>query len=93
MAQAAFKKDPDVLCIKFNGWRFQGFEDAKAALIETIITELRDRRGEVGKVIETATDLLKRLDYLKLAKMGLKVGTTLLSQHTQPVLLDLPRLK
>jgi hypothetical protein len=27
-----------VLCLKFNGWRFQGFEEAKSALIEGIVT-------------------------------------------------------
>nr|WP_312000975.1 TatD family hydrolase [Bradyrhizobium altum] len=41
--------------LKFNGWRFQGFEDAKIALIEGIVTGLIKKRpaetryvGEVG---------------------------------------------
>ena len=42
MAEKQFASEEGVLCLKFNGWQFQGFEDAKAALIETIITELRD---------------------------------------------------
>jgi len=68
MAEARFKKDPKVLCIKFNGWQFQGFEDAKAALIESIITELRDaKKGNAGLQTKAAA-LLKRVDYLKIAK-------------------------
>lgn len=59
-----------VLCIKFNGWRFQGFEDAKIALVEGIVTELIDSRPGVTKVKDAAIDLLKRVDYLKLAKRG-----------------------
>ena len=27
-----WRRTTDVLCLKFNGWRFQGFEDAKIAL-------------------------------------------------------------
>jgi predicted KAP-like P-loop ATPase len=30
----------DYLCIRFNGWEFQGFEDAKIALIEGVVTQL-----------------------------------------------------
>ncbi len=62
--------DEKVLCLRFNGWQLQGFEDAKAALIESIITELRDARSGVEKIREKAADLLKRVDYLKLAKKG-----------------------
>src|SRR3546814_7199987 len=35
MVEEAFSGDR-VLCVRFNGWLFQGFEDAKAVLIETI---------------------------------------------------------
>lgn len=38
MIEAGFADQADVLCLKFNGWRFQGFEDAKIALIEGIVT-------------------------------------------------------
>ena len=62
--------DEKVLCLRFNGWQIQGFEDAKAALIESIITELRDARSGIDKIYEKASDLLKRVDYLKLAKKG-----------------------
>ena len=44
MTERAFSSDADVLCLRFNGWQFQGFEDAKAALLEKIVIELRDAR-------------------------------------------------
>jgi predicted KAP-like P-loop ATPase len=40
MIESGFDGQEDVLCLKFNGWRFQGFEDAKIALIEGIVTGL-----------------------------------------------------
>ncbi len=33
MIEAELGSKDDILCLKFNGWRFQGFEDAKIALI------------------------------------------------------------
>ena len=68
MAEARFRANPKILCIKFNGWQFQGFEDAKAALIESIITELRDAKKENAGLQTKAAALLKRVNYLKIAK-------------------------
>jgi hypothetical protein len=84
MTEKAFSGDKDVLCLRFNGWQFQGFDDAKAALIETIITKLRDERGAFGKVRDKAKELLKRVDYLKLAKIGTQVGFTILTGIPHP---------
>jgi len=39
----------NVFCLRFKRWQFQGFEDAKCVLIETVITELRDARPAVQK--------------------------------------------
>jgi predicted KAP-like P-loop ATPase len=40
MIENGLESDERVLCLKFNGWRFQGFEDAKIALAESIVTGL-----------------------------------------------------
>lgn len=40
MIDAGMAGHERALCLKFNGWRFQGFEDAKIALIEGIVTGL-----------------------------------------------------
>src|SRR3984893_4831468 len=84
MIEKAFSGNQDILCLRFNGWQFQGFDDAKAALIETIITKLRDERSTVGKVCDKAKELLKRVDYLKLAKLGAQVGFTVLTGMPHP---------
>ena len=65
----------EVLCLEFNGWLFEGYEDAKAALLGTIVDELLANRGTSVKVKEKVGELLKRLDFLKtlgyVAKGGL----------------------
>lgn len=58
----------ELLCLKFNGWRFQGFEDAKIALIEGIVTGLLENRPLLNKAGASVKDLFKRIDWLKVAK-------------------------
>ena len=70
MAQMGLSKDSNVACLWFNGWAFQGFDDAKTVLIEATITELCRQRGNIGKVKELGKRLLKRVDWLKVAKKG-----------------------
>jgi predicted KAP-like P-loop ATPase len=84
MTERAFSTDSDVLCLRFNGWQFQGFEDAKAALLEKIVIELRDARPGVEKVKEKAKDLLKRIDYLKLGKKSLPWAFTAITGIPHP---------
>lgn len=68
MIEAGLTGSDDVLCLKFNGWRFQGFEDAKIALIEGIVTGLIEKRPMLSRATEAVQSLFKRIDWLKVAK-------------------------
>ena len=68
MTESAFKGKDRVLCLWFNGWTFEGFEDAKTVVIETIVDELRRSRPTSTKVAEAARKVLRRVDWLKLAR-------------------------
>jgi predicted KAP-like P-loop ATPase len=68
MIEAGMAGTADVLCLKFNSWRFQGFEDAKIALIEGIVTGLLENRPLLNKAGAAVKDLFKRIDWLKVAK-------------------------
>lgn len=68
MLEGAFENDDRVLCLWFNGWTFEGFEDAKTVVIETIVDELRRARPTSTKVADAAKKVLKRVDWLKLAR-------------------------
>ena len=59
-----------VLCLKFNGWRFQGFEDAKIALIEGIVTGLLEKRPLLTRATASVKEIFHRIDLLKLVKRG-----------------------
>lgn len=67
MTSAAFEGDKRVVTLWFNGWVFEGFEDAKAVVIETLVSELRRARPTSTKVAEAAKKVLKRVDWFKVA--------------------------
>lgn len=54
MLEGAFAEDGRVLCLWFNGWTFEGFEDAKTVVIETIVDELRRARPASTKVADAS---------------------------------------
>jgi hypothetical protein len=68
MTSAAFEGQDRILCLWFNGWAFEGFDDAKTVVIETIVEELRRARPASAKVAEAARKVLKRVDWFKIAK-------------------------
>ncbi|AWI88445.1 MULTISPECIES: Qat anti-phage system ATPase QatA [Methylobacteriaceae] len=72
MVADGLSKDGKVLCLKFNGWQFQGFEDAKIALIEGVLLGLIENRSLWSKATDEVKEALKSVDKLKLAK---KAGT------------------
>lgn len=67
MLEKAFSSDDQTLCIRFNGWLFQGFEDTKSVLLETILEDLKARNASEG-VAEKAKQLLKRVNWMKVAR-------------------------
>ncbi|MCE4564352.1 NTPase [Maribellus sp. CM-23] len=67
-------QDVDYLCLKFNGWLFEGYEDAKTALIGTILDEINQKKKLSAKAKEVITRLYKNIDFFKLASKGVKYG-------------------
>ena len=45
LAREALDGEEDILCVHFNGWLFEGYEDAKAAIRGTILDKLDERHG------------------------------------------------
>jgi predicted KAP-like P-loop ATPase len=64
----------DYLCLKFNGWLFEGYEDAKTALIGTILDEINKEKKLTAKAKEVIERLYKNVDFFKLASKGVKYG-------------------
>lgn len=66
-----------ILCLNFNGWLFEGYDDAKSALMETIITELTKAQPANRKLREQGKKLLKRVNWLRLVRKTAGIAFTL----------------
>ncbi|MEK6409625.1 MAG: Qat anti-phage system ATPase QatA [Acidobacteriota bacterium] len=84
MIEDELAKHESVLCLKFNGWRFQGFEDAKIALIEGIVTGLLEKRPVLAKASAAVKDIFNRIDWLKVAKKAGGLAFTALAGLPTP---------
>lgn len=84
MIESELNQDKKVSVLWFNGWTFEGFDDAKTILIESTITELSRQRSATGKVREIAGRLLRRVDWLKIAKRGGSIAFNVLTGLPSP---------
>jgi hypothetical protein len=66
----------DSLCIYFNGWTFEGYDDAKAALLNAILKGLEDNKKMTEEVKiavkEKAKKIWKSIDWMRGAGMVMK---------------------
>ena len=87
MVESAMAQDENVACLWFNGWAFQGFDDAKTVLIEATLAELARQKSGIGRVKEFSACLIKRIDWLKLARRGGGLAFTLATGVPSPDLI------
>ena len=74
----------NTVCMYFNGWVFEGYEDAKTALLSSILIQLGEHKRFGPAVKDKIVELLKRVKWMDLAKFGFKhvvvpVGTALIT--------------
>ena len=86
MVRTDLEENPGVMCLSFDGWLFEGYEDAKTALMGTILDAIQDRLEEDATLSEKAGERLKglkwRVNWLRLAAMTGRVAI--------PALMGLP---
>ncbi|HEV2740631.1 MAG TPA: Qat anti-phage system ATPase QatA [Candidatus Elarobacter sp.] len=68
MVEAELSTRERVLTLYFNGWAFEGFEDAKVALMDSIISELAKKRSLFTKAQQELGKLARRVRWFKVAR-------------------------
>jgi predicted KAP-like P-loop ATPase len=56
--------------VEFNAWLYQGYDDARAALIEVIATRLAKEAEARKTALDKTKELLKRVDWFRTAKLA-----------------------
>lgn len=67
--------DEKIKCLVFNGWLFENYEDAKTAILGTILDEISKETHLTKRAQEIIKGLYKSVDKFKLVKGALKYGT------------------
>lgn len=74
MIEDDHKKKKNELIVKFNGWLFEGYEDAKVALLETLIEGVVKARTWDKVAIKYISRLAGRVKWLKTITTASKFG-------------------
>jgi len=69
-----YKNEKDTLIVRFNGWLFEGYDDAKTVLMAKIVDEIIAKRTFSVKASKIAAKLLKRIDLIKIGGSLVKYG-------------------
>lgn len=82
-------QEDEFAVIYFNSWVFEGYEDAKSAILTTLLKELRDHRNLKNVIGDETKALLKRVKWMDLLKVGVSAGTAYLTANPLPLLMSL----
>jgi predicted KAP-like P-loop ATPase len=75
---AAAEKSKYVV-VTFNPWLYQGFEDARTALLQTVGDAVLEAAAQNTKLVDKAKTLVKRINFLRLAQLGGEAAATLIT--------------
>lgn len=80
--EAKSEGEREYVFVEFNAWLYQGYDDARAALMDVIATKVNKIAEEKKTAVDKTKELLKRIDWFRTAKL---VGGTAV-----PLMLGLP---
>src|SRR6267142_541188 len=69
LTQRAEKGERDFIFVEFNAWLYQGYDDARAALMEVIASTLAEEAEKRKKGVEKAKEFLERIQWFRVVKL------------------------
>ena len=70
MLQKQLAEHEDVAVLYFDAWLFEGYDDAKSALISSILKQLTEHKKFPSALKDGAAKLIRRVNWMRLLKMG-----------------------
>ena len=61
-----------IAVLYFNTWLFEGYDDAKSAILSSVLLQLGEHKRFGPKVRDKVVALLKSVNWMRLARLGLK---------------------
>ena len=93
LIEKEYEETETVLCININAWMFEGYEDTKIAIMETLLKEIEEQIAD-SNIKNGFKKLIKRIDYFKLGTKiipyAVPAVASIVSGTPLPLLLTLP---
>lgn len=83
------KEDEKIKCLVFNGWLFESYDDAKSAILGSILDEIAKQKRMSSKAKSILKGLYDSVDKFKLVRKGVKAGADLLLTGSLGTLADI----
>lgn len=74
MIEQKLSQSDDILCVRFNGWLFEGYEDVKTALCGTILEKIHDKKTLSDEIKDKVKKLWDKVDVQKILGKGIRYG-------------------
>jgi hypothetical protein len=87
--QAELESNDDCAVVYFNSWVFEGYEDAKSAILTALLNEIGKNKKLASHIGEGIKSLLKRVDWMRIAKLGATAGVAYFSGNPLPLYANL----
>lgn len=76
------KTSPEFMHIEFDAWLYQGYDDARASILETIANELVTQTKKDASLNNKAKSFLQRVDKVRALGVAADIGSTALGIPT-----------
>lgn len=63
------KPEKDYVFVEFNAWLYQGYDDARAALMDVIASRLQEEAEARQTALDKISELAERVNWLRVAKL------------------------
>jgi predicted KAP-like P-loop ATPase len=87
MVEEELQATNSLMCLTFNGWLFEGYEDAKTALMGSILDAIEERVQGDENLVQKSGKLIKKL----LGRVSWMQVLGLVSKYGLPMLLGMPQ--
>lgn len=89
-----YEGNKDAIYVSINAWMFENYEDAKTAIMEDLLRELKDNEKIPIKIRKSFVSLIKKIDFLKVgtkaAATAAPVIASFVTGNPLPLVLNLP---
>lgn len=72
------------VCISLNSWVFEGYDDAKSAIMESLLRTLMDNQPAFERLEDAIKSLIGRINFMKLGATAIKHGMPLVMNAINP---------